>query len=344
MKENLSMRRSVCLAVCVLLFAAPAFARTWNDTEGHSVEGDFVRVLKGKVVINSAGRMIQVPFGHLVEEDQDFVREELEKHGLGNQLPARKKKATDSSSESKPKEKPAADIPDTEKPAAADESKLGPTRTWTDLQGRSVQARFIGMEDSKVVLQVKGKRSTFPFDKFSVADQQYVRAEMTGRGEAGKVPAEAAPGVPAGSQWVHTQPPAQPPMGGPSMPRPSFPAPPEHRFPSVPTPAPFQPPPVVAPSFPAPVQRPAIQPFQPPSIPTYVNQPTMTGKVCTGCGKVVPSNLTAGDHCPHCGVFFGYDQTNGKRSSWGTVGGTTGGIGALVAIVVGLIARAWRRS
>jgi hypothetical protein len=366
MKENLLMRCSVCLAACVLVIAAPAFARTWNDDQGHTVEGEFVRVLKGKVVISTAGRMIQVPFGHLVEEDQDFVRAELEKHGLGSQLPA-KKKSAGSSSETKPKssDKATAEKPAGENPAKEDEAKLGPTRTWTDIQGRSVQARFIGMEGANIVLQVKGKRSSFPFNKFSIADQHYVRMEMTGRGEGDKVPAEVAQPVPAAPQFAQAQPPAMPPsmpgMGG--IPRPTFPAMPrmpEHKFPSMPTPAPiqppayqppaYQPPPAVAPSFPAPVQRPAMMPIQPPSMPpAFANNQVpsyeqVTVKKCSKCGAVLPNNITAGDSCPKCGVFFDYDQTNGKRSSWGTFGSAAGGIGTLVAIVVGLIARARRSS
>jgi predicted RNA-binding Zn-ribbon protein involved in translation (DUF1610 family) len=39
------------------------------------------------------------------------------------------------------------------------------------------------------------------------------------------------------------------------------------------------------------------------------------GKQCMSCRKEVPGHLTAGDKCPHCGVFFGHDMTNGKKSS-----------------------------
>ena len=148
------MSRCGWLAAHFLVFAVPALARTWKRTEGQTVEGEFVRVLKGKVVINVAGRMIQVPFGHLVEDDQDFVREELEKHGLGSQLPAKKKTATSDS---------AAGGKSTEKDTAAEnDPNPGPERTWTDIQGRSIQARFIGMEDAKIVLKFKGKSASFP--------------------------------------------------------------------------------------------------------------------------------------------------------------------------------------
>jgi hypothetical protein len=341
------MIRCGWLAACVLAFAAfPAFARTWNDTEGHTYEGEFVRVLKGKVVINVAGRMIPIPFGHLIQEDQDFVREELEKHGLGGQLPARKKPATGSSTTTKSTDKDA---------STANDPKPGPTRTWTDVQGRSIQARFIGMEGAKVVLQFKKTRTTYPFDKFSLADQRYVRDEMTGRGEGDKVPAEVVPAQPgpAAHQFAQAQPPAGPmmPRGMPAIPRPSMPAMPQipHiTFPPIPTPAPVQPPPMVAPTFPQHVQPPPMTPMPAPNpMPSFANdQPVyqqVMVKKCMSCGQVVPNNLTAGDRCPHCGVYFNFDQTNGKTAHWAYFA-TPGGIGAIVAVIVGLIVRARRSS
>jgi predicted RNA-binding Zn-ribbon protein involved in translation (DUF1610 family) len=42
--------------------------------------------------------------------------------------------------------------------------------------------------------------------------------------------------------------------------------------------------------------------------------------VCSSCNKEVPDSVTAGDKCPHCGVFFSKDETNGKTASGG---GTT---------------------
>lgn len=44
-------------------------------------------------------------------------------------------------------------------------------------------------------------------------------------------------------------------------------------------------------------------------------------KKCSKCLRQVPDNLTAGDKCPHCGVFFGKDDTNGK-TAWSFSGMT----------------------
>ncbi len=188
-EETLAMKTCAWLLLCVL-FAAPlsALARTWTDTQGRSVEGEFDRVVKGRVLINVGGRTIQVPFGHLIPEDQDFVRDQLKAHGLQDQVPAKKKTAdTDATNETKPSAKEAA----AEETNAEAPAKLGPTRTWTDVKGRTIQARFLGMEGALVRLQCKGKNTSFPFEKFSLADQQYVRGEMVARGEGDKVPAEA---------------------------------------------------------------------------------------------------------------------------------------------------------
>lgn len=60
-------------------------------------------------------------------------------------------------------------------------------------------------------------------------------------------------------------------------------------------------------------------------------------KICSSCNKELPSHLTAGDSCPHCGVHFDYDETNGKRSSPGMIGSIVGGIVALIAIGVRIV-------
>ncbi len=198
------MKKCAWLLLCLLLTASlPALARTWRDTQGNTLEGEFDRVVKGRVLINVGDRTVQVPFGHLVTEDQDYVREKLKAHGLESQVPA-KKKTSDSDATSK---SPATDS------AAEEPIKLGPVRTWTDVLGRSVEARFIGVENGRVRLQFKGRNTSFPFEKFGLADQQYVRGEMTARGEADKVPAE----TPANAQPAAAPQIAQ--AGPPAMPR-----------------------------------------------------------------------------------------------------------------------------
>jgi hypothetical protein len=59
-------------------------------------------------------------------------------------------------------------------------------------------------------------------------------------------------------------------------------------------------------------------------------------KACGECDRPIPSHLTAGDKCPHCGVYFTYDETNGSRSSSRGPGRLT--IRALVYIGVVVVA------
>ncbi len=60
-------------------------------------------------------------------------------------------------------------------------------------------------------------------------------------------------------------------------------------------------------------------------------------KACGKCGKPVASTLTAGDKCPHCGVFFSYDETTGKRSSIGSGAAIGGIVGGAIGFVVWLM-------
>ena len=168
---------------CVfVLVAVPCLARTWTDRQGNTVQGELVRVLKGRVIVSVGGRVVQIPFGHLIDDDQEFVREQLEARGQGSFLSARKKAIKSDSAE----------------PGAAEDAGLtaGPERTWTDVAGRKVQARFLDVDNAKVVLQLHGKRSSFPFEKFSLEDQQYVRTEMKTRGQEEKVPTISPPDNP----------------------------------------------------------------------------------------------------------------------------------------------------
>ncbi len=96
-------------------------------------------------------------------------------------------------------------------------------------------------------------------------------------------------------------------------------------------------PPASSPSMPN-RPMPSIPGMSGPSIPEMVQT-----KVCGKCGKPVPSNLTAGDKCPHCGVFFTFDETTGKRSSirGGAIFG--GLVGGSIGFVVWLIRALSRR-
>jgi hypothetical protein len=311
------------------------------------VEGDFVRVVQGKVVISVNGRAKQVPFGHLSPDDQDFVREQLEAKGLGDQVPAKKK--------------PAAEAKD-EKSDTTDNSQLSPERTWTDINGHKLQARLVGMEDGKIVLTYQGNLVRFPFDKFSRADRDYVRGQMLARGEGDKVPDDKVPDnkVPAeqaAPQMVQGAVPPLAPAVRPTAPGfPHRPLPPRAvaslpQLPEIHSPAPI--PGVTAapesPEVPT-VPHPAVPALPVPAFPSFTFssphpdptpvtpsvQPSfpIKVKVCLHCGQTVPDSLTAGDTCPHCGVYFSKDETTGAYKP----APLHFGVG-IVVIIVGVIAR-----
>jgi len=63
--------------------------------------------------------------------------------------------------------------------------------------------------------------------------------------------------------------------------------------------------------------------------------PFASSGVCSNCNKEVPDSVTAGDKCPHCGVFFSKDETNGKTASGGGGWTLTGrGWGKLIGLLV----------
>ncbi|HBH54661.1 MAG TPA: hypothetical protein DDY91_22480 [Planctomycetaceae bacterium] len=73
-------------------------------------------------------------------------------------------------------------------------------------------------------------------------------------------------------------------------------------------------------------------------------------KLCGKCNRELPSNLTAGDKCPHCGVFFNFDDTNGKKASsfWNLTGSAQRGaikLGiSLICLIAGGVGWAFKKS
>jgi len=70
------------------------------------------------------------------------------------------------------------------------------------------------------------------------------------------------------------------------------------------------------------------------TLPAAQTQPQLQQvNICQSCKKQISNNLTAGDKCPHCGVYLNYDETNGKKSSGGRFVIT----GVIICVVVGAI-------
>jgi DNA-directed RNA polymerase subunit RPC12/RpoP len=73
-------------------------------------------------------------------------------------------------------------------------------RTWTDAQGRTVEAEFVRMHSGKVVLMRGNKPLTVPYDTLSPDDQEFVLQEMEKDGKGKSIPQEAY-----GRKWIDSK-------------------------------------------------------------------------------------------------------------------------------------------
>lgn len=72
-------------------------------------------------------------------------------------------------------------------------------RTWTDTQGRSLQAEYITSDATTVTLSISGKHHQIPISRFSPADQTYIR-EQNGNSPATAAPSSAPATLPPMTQ------------------------------------------------------------------------------------------------------------------------------------------------
>jgi hypothetical protein len=63
-------------------------ARKWTDAQGNTIQGDYVRVHEGQVIIKKLSRGVAaVPYWSLSEEDREYVKQQLEEKGQTNLIP-----------------------------------------------------------------------------------------------------------------------------------------------------------------------------------------------------------------------------------------------------------------
>ena len=77
-----SLRSVVPIFVCLIFLCThPAAARTWYSRDGRTLEGDIVKVRRGKVSIkrDSGGELAEVPLVKLSDEDLDYIDDWLDK-------------------------------------------------------------------------------------------------------------------------------------------------------------------------------------------------------------------------------------------------------------------------
>lgn len=357
-----SYRSLGCVVVLfiVLAVAASLHARTWTDKRGRTIEAKFVRLLGEQVVLQLAnGKIAKIPLATLSDDDVAFLRGEQLEAGIrvwtdltGRQVQAQFARVADGkvyikvNGETNPVE--FADLTTADRlyvrtqlsddeqkellPAADASESLPPARAWTDVDGNVVQGQLDRVLPGGVFLAVDGMTRIVRMEKLSEADHDYLREYLEPRGLANLVPAKPKPIEPPDEVAAVDPPP--PPTETESTPTVTPPPPP----PPVITPRPTPParPPYSPPSTPPPS-------YTPPAAPTpqYVEQ--YVG-ICGECNKEVPAHLGAGDHCPHCGVYWDYEEDehgnaidkDGKKLGWWTkIGG--GGIVFIILVIVRIV-------
>jgi len=67
-------------------------------------------------------------------------------------------------------------------------------------------------------------------------------------------------------------------------------------------------------------------------------------KQCMKCKKEVPSTAKAGDKCPHCGVYWNYEQNKDGSKTWSGLPRGFFKLGFLVIMVIGAIVAAVKKA
>lgn len=199
----------------------------------------------------------------------------------------------------------------------------GDMRSWNLTGSGPRQGRIAGYSHQGMTLiDNEGKPWRTTFRKISDDDTRYLQSLADSRddfkGIRGHLRFIGGPSSPPAVPGQPFSPPNFQPVRPPSIP--SFPT-------STPD--------FSRPSMPAPV----IPDIRPPMMPTSTG-PQMTA-VCENCKRAVPDSVKAGDHCPHCGIFFEYEENaDGSRTyAPGQEVGKWIGIGVFALLVVAGIAR-----
>ena len=374
-----AMRRVVALlVVVVLLCASEAIARTWTTRDGRTRSGTFVRLNGGMVVISRGGRAITIPFMSLCDADQDYVRE---KTGMPVGGPRRIRPTEDPVGESveEPDDIP---IPYSGEGGGASGSMWGPDpsfdppsedddvdspipdwakgllveRTWTDVQGRKIQATLVPDErtDGQVSLLKDGKVVHVSRERLSPEDVAYLdeirqRLETirpgVDKGQDDTPSAGSPPEGPGGGRktlppkkspfpgWQpsgnspesSSSPPgdARIPHGGSNPPRGAFPEPPATDIPE--TPSPEATGSRTSPWPTAPLHRGSprstrvphpLRNTETPPIPEPPPGQQVESYYCTNCNKPLADHIKAGDRCPHCSAYLEYEENADGSKSY----------------------------
>ncbi len=153
--------------------------RLWTDTKGRQFEGTFVQSKEKSLYFSQNGVTHQTPLISLSEPDQELIDRYLElfpNKDSGNrggrkfamqQLPTQKKTLKEKPSTSKNTQ--------TTKQSEKKATPLSIERSWIDIGGREMIAKYLALEGENVIFEKKGKTYRFPLAKLSPSDQKLIR-------------------------------------------------------------------------------------------------------------------------------------------------------------------------
>lgn len=201
---------SAALLFCAGLLASPAGARTWTNTEGDTLEAEFVRLRDRTVILKTDDETIRAPLAKLSEADREWVdrHKQMTRSRVwgdpsgapyrGKFLSVRNGKvrvqqgsqvamvpfgelvagdwayleALHEHLETALPEELAAAKPSARTPTPP--ATEGPTREWVDVTGRKITATLVGSRDGKPLLRMRGREFAVPLGRLSKADRAWL--------------------------------------------------------------------------------------------------------------------------------------------------------------------------
>jgi len=298
--------------------------RTWTDAFGRKSSGKFIRFQGNNVIVLRAGRQATFNYWELSEADQDYLKDLCEGYGQGFLIP-KVNPATIAASTPAATSTPGATTTPGYSPAGGYPASGTPAYSPTP-GGTTTTPRTPVTSPEELARRLRELQNNPPSPTY---------APPASTSTPSYNPSGGYPTTPSTTPSSGYNPGPSYPMNGSSStpsssynPGPSYPmATPSSAYTSPPT-----------------ASMPTIPTITPPSMPNY-SMPVMQ-KQCESCGAVLPANVTAGDTCPSCGVYFSHDSTNGK-TAFGGGGGpislSVKGIIVLVVLAIKAIAyMAWR--
>lgn len=173
-----------------------ADARVWVDSEGRTVDAEFVK-FEGDVVYlrrNDSGKEIQVPYAKFSDADQQEIDALKERAAPKPEKPAVEDMPDDSTASDSAAKPSGGAVLDAAKEAEA-RRQLNRNRKWSDEEGNQILAKFVRIYEGNVILLQGNKGHNVDFYKLSADDQSFLRTQMEALGQGNDVPPVVAKNV-----------------------------------------------------------------------------------------------------------------------------------------------------